>query len=61
MKRVSIITLNWNGKELLVERLQSVHEAVNSVGSRHEIVVVNNASSEEGVRFVKTNYQSARL
>ena len=43
---VSIIVLNWDGKHLLEKFLPSVIEAVRVDGDNHEIIVVENGSTD---------------
>lgn len=52
---VSIIVLNWNGKELLQECLDSV---LKSTYSPKETIVVDNGSSDGSVQLIKSNFQS---
>ncbi len=53
---VSIIILNWNGKELLAENLPSVIAASENYQNEVEILVVDNGSADGSVDFVKSNY-----
>src|SRR5215471_5014445 len=45
----SLIILNWNGKELLAEGLPSVIRAVARDGRPHEVLVVDNGSTDDSV------------
>jgi len=60
-KSCTIIVLNYNGKTLLEECLPSIVEAVNYDGIDHEIMVVDNASSDDSCEFVRKFYPSIRL
>jgi len=60
-RKASIIIPNWNGKELLEQCLPSVVEAVRSAGEGHEIIVVDNHSTDDSVRFLKTNYPGVKI
>jgi GT2 family glycosyltransferase len=52
---VSIVILNWNGRELLRECIDSV---LKSSYSPLEIIVSDNASADGSVDFIKENYPS---
>jgi GT2 family glycosyltransferase len=55
---VAVVILNWNGKDLLEQFLPSV---VNSVYDNLQIVVGDNASTDESVAFVTANYPAVRI
>jgi GT2 family glycosyltransferase/glycosyltransferase involved in cell wall biosynthesis len=59
--RASIIIPNWNGRELLEQCLPSVVEAVRSDGEDHEIIVVDNHSTDDSVPFLKANYPEVKV
>ncbi|MGA9349186.1 MAG: glycosyltransferase [Anaerolineae bacterium] len=59
--KASIIIPNWNGRELLEQCLPSVVEAVRSDGESHEIIVVDNHSTDDSVRFLKANYPEVKV
>ena len=50
---VAIVILNWNGQALLEKFLPSV---VNSTYTNLRIVVADNASTDDSVNYVKTNF-----
>jgi len=50
---VAIVILNWNGRALLEKFLPSV---VNSTYTNLRIVVADNASTDDSVDYVKTNF-----
>jgi GT2 family glycosyltransferase len=56
--RVAIVILNWNGVNHLRQFLPSV---LNSVWPNLEIVVGDNASSDDSVSFVRANYPTIRI
>ncbi len=60
-KKASVIITNWNGKFLLKECVPSVIEAVKFNGSNHEIIIVDDASTDDSVIFVKSNYPQVRV
>jgi GT2 family glycosyltransferase len=55
--KVAIVILNWNGKELLEKFLPSV----TSFSENAEVVVADNASTDDSVSFLKTNYPAVTL
>jgi GT2 family glycosyltransferase len=57
----SIIVLNWNGKELLAQGLPSILEAVHVDGRPHEILVVDNGSSDGSVEYVEKCFPEVRV
>ena len=59
--KASIIIPNWNGRELLEQCLPSVVEAVRSGGEGHEIIVVDNHSTDDSVPFLKANYPEVKV
>lgn len=60
-KTCSILVLNYNGKELLRKYLPSVVEAVEHDGNNHEIVVVDNASTDGSADFVEKQFPSVKV
>ena len=57
----TILIVNWDGKHLLAECLPSVIEAVNYAGGCHEILVVDNGSTDGSVEFLRTEFPSVRI
>lgn len=57
----SIIILNWNGMNLLAECLPSVIEAVQYDGGDHEIIVVDNGSTDGSVKFLKERFPQVKV
>jgi len=58
-KKVSVVILNWNGKSLL-EKFLPVALA-NTPDDMAEIVVADNASSDDSLDFLRANYPDVRL
>ncbi|MFH1257068.1 MAG: glycosyltransferase family 2 protein [Candidatus Diapherotrites archaeon] len=56
---VSIVVLNWNGKELLRNCLKSLRENTNY--APYEVIVVDNASSDGSTEMVKKEFSWAKL
>ncbi|MCI0418485.1 MAG: glycosyltransferase, partial [Acidobacteria bacterium] len=59
--KASIIILSWNKKELLGECLDAVIKAVEVEGGEHEIILVDNGSTDGTQDHVRTNYPQIRL
>ena len=57
----SIIILNWNGRELLAEGIPSVLEAVRRDGRPHEIMVVDNGSTDGSADFLRASFPEVRI
>ncbi len=58
MSLVAVVILNWNGKKYLEQFLPSLIE---HTGSDAEIVVADNASTDDSLSFLKTNFPSIRV
>lgn len=56
---ISIIIINWNTKDLLRACLESIYKYPPNVD--YEIIVVDNASTDDSPRMVKTDFPQVRL
>jgi len=56
--KVSIIIVNWNGKHLLKNCLTSVF---NQTYPNYEVVLVDNASTDGSVEYVKKNFPKTKI
>lgn len=56
--RVSVVILNWNGKLFLEQFLPSV---INSTYQNLEIIVADNASTDDSVAFLNANFPGIRV
>ena len=61
LPQATIVIVNWDGKHLLAECLPSVIEAVNYAGGKHEILVVDNGSTDGSIQFVKEQFPVVRV
>src|SRR5688572_29444365 len=61
MPDLSIIILNWNVREMLLECLRALPGAAGAWWSRSEVVVVDNASSDGSVEAVLRDFPDARV
>jgi GT2 family glycosyltransferase/glycosyltransferase involved in cell wall biosynthesis/SAM-dependent methyltransferase len=59
--RCSVIVLSWDGKELLAESLPAVLKALEQDGGDHEIIVVDNGSTDGTEEFVRRNFPTVRV
>jgi len=59
--RATILILNWDGKHLLEECLPSVLRAVRRADAGHEILVVDNGSTDGSVEFVRNRFPEVRV
>jgi GT2 family glycosyltransferase/glycosyltransferase involved in cell wall biosynthesis len=57
----SIVILNWNGRSLLEEGIPSVIKAVHTDGRPHEIIVVDNGSSDDSIEYLSKNFPEVRV
>jgi O-antigen biosynthesis protein len=57
----SILILNWNGKDLLEECLPSVVDAVKADGGDHEIIVIDNGSTDDSAAFLEAHYPQVKI
>ena len=57
--KIALVILNWNGKELLEKFLPSIvkFSALPTV----EIVIADNASTDDSIEFIKRNYPSLKI
>lgn len=59
MKKVSIIILNWNGKELTRNCLNSIREHTDYPD--YEVIVVDNGSTDGSVAMLENEFPEAKL
>lgn len=60
-KEASIAILNWNGRALLEECLPSVVAAVEADGGDHEIIVIDNGSTDDSIAFLRERFPQVRI
>jgi GT2 family glycosyltransferase/glycosyltransferase involved in cell wall biosynthesis len=57
----SIVVLNWNGKDLLARGLPSILKAVQVDGRSHEVMVVDNGSTDGSREYLKECFPEVRV
>jgi len=60
-RRASLIISTWNGRRLLETCLPNVLRAVEQSGGDHEVIVVDDASTDDTVEFVRREFPEVRL
>lgn len=60
-REASILILNWNGRSLMEECLPSVVEAVAHDGGSHEILVIDNGSTDNSVEFLAAQFPQVKV
>ena len=59
--RCSIIVLSWEGKELLAECLPALLKAVRFHGGNHEVIVLDNGSTDGTSEYVRKHFPEVRV
>ena len=57
--KISVVILNWNGRELLEKFLPSVVDFTKGEGI--EVVIADNSSTDDSIDFLQKKYPSVRL
>ena len=57
----AILVLNYNGRALLEENLPGVVAAARYAGARHDVIVVDNASSDDSVPYVQARFPDINI
>jgi GT2 family glycosyltransferase len=58
---ISVVIPNYNGIDLLENNLRSLHIALQRANTDYEIIVVDDASTDKSVDFIRTNYPDIKL
>ena len=61
MSRATIIITSYNGHDLLATNLPSVLAAINHANVEHEVIVVDNGSTDNSSRMLKQEFPSVKL
>ncbi|MBG6235106.1 GT2 family glycosyltransferase [Pedobacter sp. CAN_A7] len=60
-KSLSVIIPNYNGKHLLESYLPSVFEALENTGVSYELIIIDDASKDDSIPFIKSLYPHITL
>jgi GT2 family glycosyltransferase len=60
-KSVSVVIPNYNGRHLLKEYLPYTFEVLKAAGMQYEVIVVDDASTDESAAFVQSYYPQIAL
>jgi GT2 family glycosyltransferase len=60
-KTISIIIPNYNGRHLLKKYLPYTVTAIKNTGVNYEIIIVDDASTDDSVEFIKSDYPEVIL
>ncbi|HLG03682.1 MAG TPA: glycosyltransferase family 2 protein, partial [Bacteroidia bacterium] len=58
MKKVAVVILNWNGKNFLQQFLPGV---ISNCPSWAEVIVADNASTDDSVSWLRSNFPAVRI
>ncbi|WP_190295289.1 glycosyltransferase family 2 protein [Mucilaginibacter rubeus] len=58
---ISVVIPNYNGVKLLSKNLPSVYQALKNSGLPYEVIISDDASTDESVSFVRTDYPDVIL
>lgn len=61
VKSISVIIPNYNGKHLLQEYLPYNLEVIRATGADYELIVVDDASKDDSVEFIRKSYPEIKL
>jgi GT2 family glycosyltransferase len=60
-KSISVVLPNYNGRDLLAANLPSVYAALQKAGVDHEVIVADDASTDESVIFLRENFNDVKV
>lgn len=60
-RAASLLILNWNGRELLARLLPSVRAALAADGGDHEVIVIDNGSTDGSREMLAADYPEVRV
>lgn len=60
-KSISVVLPNYNGRDLLAANLPSVYAALQKAGVDHEVIVADDASTDESVIFLRENFKDVKV
>lgn len=60
-KAISVILPNFNGRELLRRNLPSLYSSLTAAGVDHEVIVVDDCSSDDSVTMLQAEFPDVRV
>jgi GT2 family glycosyltransferase len=60
-KSISVIIPNYNGRHLLAAYLPANLEVMAATGANYEFIIVDDASKDDSVEFIRANYPDVKL
>ncbi len=60
-KEISVVIVNWNGVRLLDKCLKSLYKALAKIPGTHEVIFVDNNSTDGSAGFVKDNFPEVKI
>ena len=60
-RSISVVIPNYNGRDLLAENIPSVFDALNTALVDYEVIVVDDASTDESVTFIEATFPQVIL
>lgn len=58
-KSISVVIPTYNGRDLLKKNLPSVYKALGETTESYEVIIVDDASTDDSVNFLKENFKEA--
>lgn len=58
---ISVVLPNYNGRRLLEENLPSLFAALDKAGCNHEVIVADDASTDDSISYLQKNYPDIRI
>jgi len=58
MKSISVVIPNYNGKHLFEKYFENNFKILHSLGPKTQIIIVDDASTDDSVNYLKENYNS---
>jgi GT2 family glycosyltransferase len=55
-KSISVVIPNYNGEQLLQKNLPLLYQALNTANLEYEIIIPDDASTDNSIHFLKNNY-----
>ena len=60
-RSISVVIPNYNGRHLLEQNLPSVYAALHAVDCAFEVIVSDDASTDDSIAFIRENYPDVTL